>query len=196
MHRWANFVVPPYPHWGFINDHCILDGYNISTMIDLGDGRYSHEFSPSLYVYCPIELYLAGLIPPEDVPDFRIAVNGEWLWGEEGNVIEDDNGYRVFTASGFETYTIDDIIAEHGPRVPETSKAQKDFRAAVVLLVGTDYSATPAILNRLSYDVSWQSHPGDRDHMLLQGASNFYHATGGRATITMDGLSDFLKDRE
>ena len=196
MHRWANFVVPPYPHWGFINDHCILDGYNISTMIDLGDGRYSHEFSPSLYVYCPIELYLAGLIPPEDVPDFRIAVNGEWLWGEEGNVIEDDNGYRVFTASGFEAYTIDDIIAEHGPRVPETSKAQKDFRAAVVLLVGTDYSATPAILDRLSYDVSWQSHPGDRDHMLLQGASNFYHATGGRATITMDGLSDFLKDRE
>ena len=196
MHRWANFVVPPYPHWGFINDHCILDGYNISTMINLGDGRYSHEFSPNPYVYCPIELYLAGLIPPEDVPDFRIAVDGEWLWDEEGNIIEDDNRYRVFTASGFETYTVDDIIAEHGPRVPDTSKAQKDFRAAVVLLVGADYSATPAILDRLSYDVSWQSHPGERDHMLLQRAGNFYHATGGRARITMDGLSDFLKDRE
>ena len=80
MHRWANFVVPPYPHWGFINDHCILDGHNISTMIDLGGGRYSHEFSPNPYVYCPIELYLAGLIPPEDVPGFpdcagrRVAV--------------------------------------------------------------------------------------------------------------------------
>ena len=58
------------------------------------------------------------------------------LLGEGGNFIWDDNGYRVFTASGFETYTVDDIIAEHGPRVPDTSKAQKDFRAAVVLLVG------------------------------------------------------------
>ena len=196
MHRWANFIVPPYPHWGFISEDCILDGYDISAMIDLGDGRYSHEFSTSL-VYCPIELYLAGLIPPEDVPDFRIAVDGEWLRDEEGNIIiEDDNGYRVFTASGFETYTVDDIIAEHGPRVPDTSKAQKDFRAAVVLLVGTDYPATPAILDRLSYDVSWLSHPGDRDHMLPQRAGNFYHATGGRARITMDGLSDFLKDRK
>ena len=196
MHRWANFIVPPYSHWGFISEDCILDGYDISAMIDLGDGRYSHEFSTS-FVYCPIELYLAGLIPPEDVPDFRIAVDGEWLRDEEGNIIiEDDNGYRVFTASGFETYTVDDIIAEHGPRVPDTSKAQKDFRAAVVLLVGTDYPATPAILDRLSYDVSWLSHPGDRDHMLPQRAGNFYHATGGRARITMDGLSEFLKDSE
>ena len=197
MHRWANWVVPPYVHWGFINDHCILDGHNISTMIDLGDGTYSHEFSPNPYVYCPIELYLAGLIPPEDVPDFRVAVDGEWVWDEEGNnIIEDDNGYRVFTASGFETYTVDDIIAEHGPRVPDTSKAQKDFRAAVVLLVGTDYPATAEILDRLSYDVSWQSHAGNRDHMFLQGAGNFFHATGGRARINMDGLSQFLKDSE
>ena len=196
MHQWANFVVQPHPHWGFISEDCILDGYDISAMRDLGDGRYSHEFSTS-FVYCPIELYLAGLIPPEDVPDFRIAVDGEWLWDEEGNIIiDDDNGYRVFTASGIETYTIDDIIAEHGPRVPDTSKAQKDFRAAVVLLVGTDYPATPTILDRFSYDVSWLSHPGERDHILPLRAGNFYHATGGRARITMDGLSDSLKDRE
>ena len=32
--------------------------------------------------------------------------------------------------------------------------------------------------------------------MLFQGAGNFYHATGGRAKIIMDGLSQFLKDRE
>ena len=197
MHQWANWVVPPYVHWGFISEDCSLDGYNISTMVDHGEGRYSHEFTPNVYVYCPIELYLAGFIPSGDVPDFRVAVDGEWVWGEEGNmVITDDKGYRVFTASGFETYTIDDIIAEHGPRVPDASQAQKDFRAAVVLLVGPDYPATPRILDRLSYDVSWQSHAGDRDHMFLQGAGNFFHATGGRARITMDGLSDFLKDRE
>ena len=31
---------------------------------------------------------------------------------------------------------------------------------------------------------------------MFQGVGNFYHATGGRARITMDGLSEFLKDRE
>ena len=101
MHRWANFVVSPYTHWGFINDHCILDGYNISTMIDYGEGRYSHEWNPNPYVYCPIELYLAGFLPPEDVPDFRVAVDGEWVM-DGLDILTDDNGYRLFTASGFE----------------------------------------------------------------------------------------------
>ena len=100
------------------------------------------------------------------------------------------------TLSGFETYTIDDIIAEHGLRDPDTSQAQKDFRAAVVLLVGTDYSVTAEILDRLSYDVSWFSHPGERDHKLNQEYPNSYQSTGGRGMITMDGLSEFLKDSE
>ena len=51
MHRWANFVVPPFEHWGFVDQACILDGYDISTLIDHGDGKFSHEFSgPSQYV--------------------------------------------------------------------------------------------------------------------------------------------------
>ena len=197
MHRWANSVVPPYGHWGFISEDCLLDGRDISMMIDHGDGRFSYDrgvlFSQR---YCPIELYLAGFIGPEDVPDFRIAVDGEFLQDEAGYVIEDPYGYLWFTASGFETHTIDKIIAEHGPRVPDTSQAQKDFRAAVVLLVGADYPATSEILDRLSYDVSWFSHPGERDHNLDQRYHNFYKATGGRGTITMDGLSQFLKDSE
>ena len=99
-----------------------------------------------------------ALIAPEEVPDSEIAVDGDWVFDEKGYVNEDDNGYRVFTASGFETFTIDDIIAEHGPRDPDISQSQKDFRAAVVLLVGTDYSATPEILHSLSEDLSWFSH--------------------------------------
>ena len=196
MHRWANFVVPPYSHWEFISENCIL-GIDISTMIDHGDGRFSQVHVPSFAQYCPIELYLAGFISPEDVPDFRVAVDGEWVTdGESNDVIRDDNGHRVFTTSGFETYTVDDIIAEYGPRVPDTSQAQKDFRAAVVLLVSSDYPAKRWTLDRLSYEVSWFSHPGERDHTYNPRYSNFYEATGGRGTIAMDGLSEFLKDSE
>ena len=198
MHRWANFVVPPYPHWGFISENCSM-GTDISTMIDHGDGRFSQVHVPSFGQYCPIELYLAGFISPEDVPDFRVAVDGESVTdGESNDIIRDDNGNFVFTASGFETYTVDDIIAEYGPRVPDTSQAQKDFRAAVVLLVSTDYPAKRGTLDRLSYDVSWFSHPGERDHPhpFSLWYSNFYEATGGRGTITMDGLSEFLRDSD
>ena len=190
MHRWANFVVPPCAHWGFISQDCVLDRINIFTMIDHGDGRFSHEFSPNPYVCCPIESYLVSFIAPEEVPDFQIAVDEGWVLDEEGYVIEDDNGYRVFTESGFETYTIDDIIAQHGPQDPDAHHSEKNFRAAVVLLVSADHPATPEILHSLSEDVSWFSHPGG-DTLYRY---NFYVATGGRGTITMDGLPDFLKD--
>ena len=137
--------------------------------------------------YSPIELYLAGFIPPEEVPDFQTAEDGEWLFDERGNIVKDDNGYRMFTASGFKTVTIEGIIADHGPRVPDHSQAQKDFRAAVILLVSEQYPATREKLERLSDDVSWFSHPAKDESG--PPVTNFYEATGGRGTITMGGLS-------
>ena len=198
MHRWGNFIVPitsePFdPHWRFISSGGYLDGYDISNMIDHGDGKYSHEHRSSSQ-YSPIELYLAGFIPPEDVPDFQIAEDGKWLLDETGWPLEDDNGYRLFTASGFKTYTIEDIVTEYGPRVPDHSQAQKDFRAAVILLVSEDYPATRKRLERLSDDVSWISYVGETNTVWRGYTySNFYEATGGRGTITMDDLSHFQR---
>ena len=198
MHQWGNFIVPitSYPygaHWGFSSSGGYLDGYDISNMIDHGDGNFSHEFIPRSQ-YSPIELYLAGFIPPEEVPDFQIAEDAEWLF-DERDIVEDDNGYRMFTASGFKTYTIEDIIAEHGPRVPDHSQAQKDFRSAVILLVSEDYPASQERLEWLSDDVSWISYVGETNTVWSGFTySNFYEATGGRGTITMDDLSHFQRD--
>ena len=197
MHRWGNFVVPITsspggPHWGFNTSGGYLDGYDISNMIDHGAGEFS---APNLFVrkpkkqYSPIELYLAGFIPPEEVPDFQTAEDGKSLRDERGDPVYDDNGYRMFTASGFKTHTIEDIIAEHGPRVPDHPQAQKDFRAAVILLTSEDYPATRERLERLSDDVFWFSHAGKDESG--PPAANFYEATGGRGTITMEGLSQF-----
>ena len=197
MHRWGNFVVPITsfpggPHWGFCSSGGYLDGYDISNMIDLGAGKFSAPnpfYFRSSEQYSPIELYLAGFIAPEEVPDFQTAEDGEWLLDERGYPVEDDNGYRVFTASGFKTHRIEDIIAEHGPRVPDHSQAQKDFRAAVILLVSEDYPATRERLERLSGDVSWFSHAGMDE--FGPPVTNFHEATGGWGTITMTGLSQF-----
>ena len=168
MHRWGNFVVPITsfpggPHWGFSSSGGYLDCYDISNMIDHGAGRFSAPnpfYFRSSEQYSPIELYLAGFIPPEEVPDFQTAEDGEWLLDERGYPVYDDNGYRMFTASGFKTHTIEDIIAEHGPRVPDHPQAQKDFRAAVILLTSEDYPATRERLERLSDDVFWFSRAG------------------------------------
>ena len=197
MHRWGNFVVPITsfpggPHWGFCSSGGYLDGYDISNMIDLGAGKFSAPnpfYIRSSEQYSPIELYLAGFIAPEEVPDFQTAEDGEWLLDERGYPVEDDNGYRIFTASGFKTHRIEDIIAEHGTRVPDHSQAQKDFRAAVILLISEDYPATRERLERLSDDVSWFSHAGKDESG--PPVTNFYEATGGRGTITMTGLSQF-----
>ena len=196
MHRWGNFVVPTShgPHWGFSSSGGYLDCYDISSMIDHGEEKFSTPdpfYFRSSEQYSPIELYLAGYIPPEDVPDFQVAEDGKWLLDERGDPVKDDNGYRMFTASQFKTYTIEDIVAKHGRRAPDHVQSQKDFRAAVILLIGEDYPATREMLESLSDDVLWFSHAGQDESG--PPVTNFYEATGGRGTITMDGLSQLRR---
>lgn len=71
MHRWANFIVEPaISHREFTSANGILGGFGIATLVEHGGGRYS---APAAYTGGwalnlksdgPIELYLAGLIPP------------------------------------------------------------------------------------------------------------------------------------
>ncbi len=152
-------------------------------IVDLGDNRFKAEKRGWSYRYGPLELYLAGLVPPEDVPDFWVAIDGEWIDQESG----------TFTATKIEKYTVSDVIAAYGKRVPEASISQREFRAAVILLIDEkDPAVDSKLLESLSADIAWFSFPG----MDESEENNFYEATGGRATLTMDGLSEFLKDRE
>ena len=200
MHRWANSILPSSygSHWGFSSANGNIGGFDIADLVDHSGGRYTagdfgiSGVADNVTPYSPIELYLAGFIPPEEVPDLWVAEDGEWLRDEEGRIIHADNGHPMFTASQVRTYTIEDIIAEHGPRVPDSSQAQRDFRAAVILVVDQKHPATREVLETLSEDVSWFSHAGE--DTLDQ--YNFYEATGGRGTITIDSLSEFLKDSE
>ena len=188
MHRWANYIVPLGfgGHWGFSSADGVLGGFDIAKLVDLGGGMYSveQEFWVTLATddkpYSPIELYLAGFIPPEEVPDLWVAEDGTWV--QQGR-------HSVIAASRVRIYTIEDIIAEHGPRLPDFSHSQKDFRAAAILLISEEFPATQRVLDVVSDGVSWFSHAGDNQDEEY----NFYEATGGRGTITMDGLSQFLK---
>ena len=194
MHSWANYVIPIPPeggHWGFSSADGQLGGFPLHDLVHLGGDRYKVQSrfgsTGNLGAYSPIELYLAGLIPPDEVPDLWVAEDGEWL-RENGEQVLSDDGRPIFTATKVRTITIDDIIAEHGERVPDWTTSQKDFRAAMVLLVDDDHPATPARIQEMSDLVSEFSHIGDGGSSII----NYYKATGGRGSITTDGLSQFL----
>lgn len=186
MHSWANFVldVSSRPHWGFSSANGQLGGFDLDDLVDLGDGRYTAgKFSPDGNVdvaYGPLELYLAGWIPAEEVPDLWVARDGRWTGGR------DDNGDRIFSASDTGMWTVEQLVEEHGLRAPSPGDSQRRFRAAAVLIVEEEHPYTDAILADLAGEVRRFGHPGTDDHE----AFNFWEASGGRASIKMGGLSD------
>ncbi len=202
MHRWANFIKQTSygAHWGFSSAYGVVGGFDLTNLKELGDGQYiagswSVAGPNSPDHFSPIELYLAGFIPPEEVPDLWVGENGKFLRDDNGNRIWTDSG-PIFTTSQFKIYTIEDIIAEHGPRIPDHTQSQKDFRAAVILLTDEKHPAKLQVLKKLSDDVSWFSYDGDLGTDLHLGIEryNFHKATGGRGAITMDGLSQFKRN--
>lgn len=197
MHRWgATITGSDGAHWHFSSANGMLGGFDIEDLVDLGNGQYAIASSwkgGGTFVhpdrYSPIELYLAGLMPAEEVPDLWVAEDVEWVRDESGNVALTEEGYQIFQPGRVRIYTIEEIIAEHGKRVPDVSLSQKRFKAAVILLIDEGHPAIRWQLDKLSADVAEFGFPGTTD----DGKSNFYEATRGRATMSLDDLSDHWK---
>ena len=188
-HRWAAFVLPSElsrsSHWMSVSNinGWIGGGFDVpfDEIVDLGENQFSvNPACTSKSGLGPLELYLAGFIPPQEVPDLWVAPDGRWI-----------EYPRTFTASDIRRYTIDDVVVAHGRRVPEASQSQREFRAAAILLIDENHPVNMGGLEKLSGDVAWISHVGVTEDA---GWPNFYEATGGRARIVMDGLTEFLKD--
>ena len=196
QHAWANYSVPTAysSHWGFSSANGQLGGFDRSDLVDLGGGQYSAGRFGTVanggnsVPYSPIELYLAGLVAAEQVPDLWVATDGRWVVVDRRRV-ETEAGHPMFSASDWREVTVEDIIAEFGPRVPGPEASQRDFRAAVILLTDADHPASPSQLEQLSRTVSAFSTNGD------DGSSNYnyFEATGGRASIDMGELSQVLR---
>lgn len=193
MHRWANNVVPEYqPHWGFTSADGILGGFDIDHLVDNGDGTYhvTDGFSPAGEAlnskrYSPIELYLAGFAAADTVPDLLVMKGAQPLYDGEGKVRYTEDGFRLLGADEVVSYSIEDLIAEHGWREPSHINAQRDFRAAAILLVDPQRPATKERLDLISANVAWFSNPDWDD----ASGFNFFEATGGRGTMKMDDLN-------
>lgn len=183
-------------HWGTSDIDGILGGFNYQTLKRNVDGNpqkywatstraqewgfdgFSQELSNRYFA--PIELYLMGLLPAESVPDMHVfhdVTLEQETWGD-----------GTFYAKSESTITMDDFIKKYGKRKPDYKDSQKDFRALVVVVTDQPVS-----------DEHWALIKEDMLKQEKQGAvndkrqTNFWEATGGRATLSLSGIDKFLK---
>lgn len=219
-HAWSAFLVGPDAlarqlqrdppgHWGFTSVGGELGGWDASTLQELGGGRYrackpddDDRFLPEGYSendlpYAPLELYLMGLIGPDEVPDTQVAVNPY-----SSNIfhVSFQAGHCTeFSADDVVTVTIDEIIAANGLRMPDVTESPKDFTAAVVVVsdepltedewddieVGMNcLEETDGCVNFIQTDIGIIIDT-NRPFVI-----SFQEATGGRATLEFVELTE------
>jgi hypothetical protein len=147
-HRWAAFVsakvgdetIPLGPvHWDVglqarvpfpyvrPTEASIMGG---GVWQDNFDGTYT-QLDDNYYVpatgYSYLDLYLMGLIPPAEVPDFFILRHLQPAG-------EDSNGHRIFKAERTKV-TIQDVVAAEGPRLADVDHSQRQFNTGMVIIV-------------------------------------------------------------
>jgi hypothetical protein len=198
-HRWSVFIGQDLglqqcapAHVGAAGTGCgPLGGFEAESLVDNGDGTWSVSnqctsfggAGADVVPYNPLNLYLMGLIPPSEVPPIPVPINVDC-----SSVVQDfPNNRLTFAADGIDTVTIEDLVAEQGPRVPDVSSSQKDFRLG--WMVPINRVPTPTEAGWFQYRAEYISRPepGSQPSRVT-----FWEATGGRATLdtALDGLVD------
>ncbi len=191
MHRWGNSLdsVPTAVpgHWGYCSVGGQLGGWADGTLTNNDNGTYSANkgFGSNSFggnanggnsiPYSDFERYTMGLISITGLPDITIANGFNWVSSD------------TFTATSFTTVTMADVLATDGARAPDYNSSQKNFRSIVVVLSKEPFNNPPMSNGR------WASYDQDVYEFALNaddgtGSYNFWEATGGLATIQMDGL--------
>ncbi|MCH8968941.1 MAG: hypothetical protein IIA66_07480 [Planctomycetes bacterium] len=185
----------PISHWGFTSVGGVLGGWDASSLEALGDEQYRvcgpsprEAFAAQGYAhnsvhYAPLELYLMGLLGPEDVPDIQVAIDPV-LTTIEGTCV-------TFQATALETVSIAEIIVANGVRLPSSEDSPKHFDIALIVIAQQSLT-----------EVEWQVY---EDAMVCMEATSdcgnlatgiahdgrevvfqpltFFEATAGRASL-------------
>jgi len=138
-------------HWSryMDDDHSPMD-YDDIDWIENNDGTFTkHPISRGEFVFCDLDLYLMGLIPPSQVNPFYYIDNptgaGNTISGQKKQV------------------SIDQIILANGQRVPDSSSSQKTIKQAWIIL--TKDASRVSVMAR------------DRERLRKRYTKIFYHAT-------------------
>jgi hypothetical protein len=139
-HQWLNFLsgtayAGGIPHWPKGSIAINVMGFSIPG--SGAGGNFSYTFTPSGANYVVgadiatnhstfnlMELYLAGLAAPSEVPTYFVLNNQN----------QPLTSGQVLTPAEFTLVNLGDVVAVRGPRVPGSTNSQKTFRCATIIL--------------------------------------------------------------
>ncbi|MGP8330497.1 MAG: T9SS type A sorting domain-containing protein [Methanosarcinaceae archaeon] len=132
-----------------------------------GDETWRLERDPGdSTLYSMLDLYVMGLIPPQEVPPAHILHN------------PDLTDYMRITADQVDTCMIEEIIAaEGGERIPSYADSPKEFNIAFIVVKNKEFTAAEFAFYSL---VSKYFASEEQGELSL---TTFYTATGGRARL-------------
>ena len=133
-----------------------------------GDETWRLILNTTVEPYSPLELYLMGLVPPEEVPDIHILQ------------YPDVSDPQHITAASYKTVTIENIIeSTGGERIPSYINSQKEFNLALIVTQDIPYNdAAYAFFSLIAHRISSVEEPS-----YYSSYGPFYWATGNRATM-------------
>ncbi len=143
----AELLGRQFSHWSyyFNSEASLLEGNRI---MDRGSGPFRFETTETTQAYSLLDLYLWGLLPPEQVPLSFFVRNPS---------IADDNLFTpaheplagIFFDGERVDVGIDMIRAAHGRRIPDHTLSQKSFRYAFLLLKQEGEGVPPEDVEKL-----------------------------------------------
>jgi hypothetical protein len=112
-------------HWALeLDDDKSPMDYDINNWVELPNGQFRRVSLPSDdRTYCNLDLYLMGLLGPNEVGEFTLLRNVQPVGGSTTD----------FTATPVRL-NIQNFIAQEGPRVPSVAASPKYWREAFIVL--------------------------------------------------------------
>lgn len=135
--------------------------------------------------YGNFELYLMGLIPPSEVEDIVYFEDVTQTTDDLNNRCSDGEWCPIFHSTSKKTLSITQLEQNYGKRDPDSSQSQKSFNAMVMMISKTDLTQSEIV--DLSNDVNYFDNASEN-------SGNFAWATGSRASLTLDNLTNSLID--
>ncbi|MDE0107577.1 MAG: hypothetical protein OXN96_07195 [Bryobacterales bacterium] len=143
-----------FAHWSFFlnSSASVLEG---NAITDNGEGTSPRfETTAATQTYSLLDQYLMGLRDPSEVPPTFLVTNPTSTTASLGNASRTPEVGVEFDGVRKEI-RVEDIIEAVGPRRPDTSVSQRQFRQAFVLLVDEGVQPKPESLRTLRQLRRW-----------------------------------------
>ena len=204
-HRWMSYIdYPGTPsnlllgrddeHWSFflniestLSHPAVPRSSSMEGNVWRDNGGGSFTSLSLIDGYSRLDQYIMGLRPASDVPDTFVIANPFNTRGATRGSGPTPN----LTVNGTrQTVTINQILQANGARVPDANSAQKNFRAAVVLLVRQGTQPSAALLEKVTrYRLAWESYFAQSTDFLASINTGLADQTTSRTIATVSAAS-------